>query len=79
MGLGGHQTHSWINDHFGNGWKQLVAHTIGVFIAYPCVVWFARNLEADKKEIERLSLAWFLGFFWVGLGTLVGWILEPQD
>lgn len=91
-GTAGHFTHPFIEKKFGNGWRQMASHTLGVSITAPFFYWFCRvlgvgefaenltpleRIKEEGRQRQLVMLAFFAAFFCVGIGTLIGWTLEP--
>lgn len=79
IGYVAHQTEPWVRRTFGNGWRQMVSYVIGVLIAYPvALISFIHFVDIENQE-RRFTLSWFVSFFSVGLGTLIGWVFFGGD
>jgi hypothetical protein len=74
-----HQAEPWVCKSFGNGWRQMVSYTIGVLVTFPIALVTHRKLSEITNQDKRLTLTWFLSFFSVGSGCLLGWILYKPD
>lgn len=69
-----HQTEPWVQRSFGNGWRQMVSYVIGAVVTFPIALVTFQRLEDIEDYNRRFTLAWFVAFFSVGFGVLLGWI-----
>lgn len=74
-----HQSEPWVRRTFGNGWRQMVSYVIGVIVAFPVALISFKRLSNVKNQEQRFTLTWFVAFFSVGLGTLLGWIFYDNE
>ncbi len=78
-GAAAHFTHFFIDRKFPNGYRQMVSHTLGVMLNAP---FFARLLAIfgfTDEQIRTIMLLYFGGFFWIAVGTFIGWTIEPDE
>ena len=79
-GFGAHLTRPLAQREFGNsGWLPIALPTIGVLVTFPFLLTFWRALGGAENEEPRLSAAFFMAFGSIGLGTLVGHFLIPDE
>ena len=76
IGFLGHQTKHPIERRFGHGWSDLAKHAFGVGILYPVVWMIGRRIGMSRDELQRMTIAYWLGALGVGVGVGVGYTFE---
>lgn len=83
-GFGGHLTRPLMvrefakDGHFG-GWFAILSYSIGVVLAFPFIDAMHGHLGELKDRRAQLGAAYFLGFLGVGIGTVLGHWLVPDE
>lgn len=76
-GFAAHFTGDWIHTRVGVGYAEMLGYAEGVFVSYIFFDRFLVMFRIPKQVRQMCGLCFFGAFFFVGIGTLLGWLAKP--